>query len=58
MTIGRASPSFSPLSTFSSCRSRAGTLSLPTIAAAKTGSVGLRTAPMRNASAQVSPTSK
>ena len=47
-TNGNARPSLTPDSTFSSCRNRAGTLSLPTSAAANTGSVGARTAPISN----------
>jgi hypothetical protein len=43
--MGRASPSFTPLSTFSSRRSRAGISSRPTIAEADTGPVGASTAP-------------
>ncbi len=54
-TTGRASPSLSPLSTLSSERSRAGTSGRPTIADAKTGSVGARTAPTSIASVHGSP---
>ena len=55
-TTGRASPSLMPLSTFSNCRSLAGTSARPTIAEANTGSVGARTAPTRNDVVQSRPT--
>lgn len=55
-TTGSASPSLIPLSTFSSSRSRAGTSLRPTMAEAKTGSVGARTAPTRNDVVQSRPT--
>ena len=47
-----------PLSTFSNCRSLAGTSVRPTIAEANTGSVGARTAPTRNDVVQSRPTRK
>ena len=56
MTNGSARPSLTPDSTLSRCRSRAGTLSLPTSAEANTGSVGARTAPISSDSAHASPT--
>lgn len=55
-TTGRASPSFTPLSTFSSWRSLAGTSLRPTIAEANTGSVGASTAPTRKDVVQSRPT--
>ena len=57
-TTGRARPSFSPLSTLSRRRSRAGTSRRPTIAEAKTGSVGARTAPTSIAVIQSNPATK
>lgn len=57
-TTGSASPSLRPDSTFSNCRSRAGTSLRPTIAEANTGSVGARTAPTNSDVVQFSPTRK
>ena len=54
-TMGSARPSLTPDSTLSRCRSRGGTSSRPTMAAAKTGSVGESTAPSRSDSSQGSP---
>ena len=56
--MGSARPSLRPLSTLSSRRSRPGTSSRPTIAAAKTGSVGLSTAPSSRDSGQGMPTAQ
>ncbi|CAL9350693.1 hypothetical protein SUDANB58_00458 [Streptomyces sp. enrichment culture] len=55
-TNGSASPSLTPLSTFSNCRSFEGTSLRPTMAEANTGSVGARTAPTRKDVVQSSPT--
>jgi hypothetical protein len=55
-TNGRMSPSLTPDSTFSRWRSRGGTRSLPTRAAANTGSVGVRTAAISSDSIQSRPT--
>lgn len=57
-TIGSAIPSLSPRSTLSRCRSRCGTSSCPTSAAASTGSVALRAAPTSKAWSQGSPTTQ
>lgn len=55
MKNGSARPSLTPDPTLSSCRSRGGTFSLPTSAAAKTGAVGARIAPTSSASIQPRP---
>jgi len=57
-TTGRARPSLTPLSTFKRWRSLPGTYSLPTMAEANTGSVGLKTAPTRKEAAHGSPATK
>ena len=56
--MGNANPSLRPLSTFSRRLSLKGTSSRPTSAEAKTGSVGLRTAPTRKEANQGSPATK
>nr|WP_246074937.1 hypothetical protein [Nonomuraea terrae] len=58
ITNGSAGPSLTPDSTFSSCRGRGGTFSLPTSAEANTGSVGAGIAPTSSDSTQPRPSRK